>query len=279
MPDPSQLFSYFFSVGLDIMAAQLDTTSNAIRVQAGDSIKQQAFSSSAEWWQHSGFASIPSPPVAGSHGCQGIALKRSDRDIFFASRDVRAAEIYGSLKYGETVLYGTGADGNGVPRFLIKQDGSLTRYAQTGNTKAGDSIADAIGPTGWSVGTPWGAIALDENGLHIAMSGGGGLQIDTDGNVSLLGLTSVVVNGASVSLGAGATALSGVVLDDKLALVLAPLGAAFTALATALASPPEVTVWAAAAALVIPALEAIGAIFTSAAVPGTVASTSVTAGS
>jgi hypothetical protein len=232
--EPGSIFGYLFSVGLDVMAAQLDKTSNAIRVQAGDSVKQVVYSQSAEWWQQSGFASIPSPPTQGQHGCQVLGLKRSDRDIFFAARDVRAAAIYGSLNYGEFCVFATGADGGGTARFFGKQDGSLTRYCQTGNVSTGQSIADAISPTGWSLGTPWGACSLSSSGYQMALAGGAGVQCDPNGNVSLIGKT-MALNGQSVSLGAGPR--SGVATQTLMAGPLTDAVAATGVLAAAMTNP------------------------------------------
>src|SRR5579864_7438238 len=149
----SDVFSYLFDMGKDVLQAALDPTTKIIQAQLGDSTHPFTSSNQAEWWQHTGFASMPAPPTQGGPSCQVLMIKRSDFDIVFASRDTRAAAMYGTLKPGECAIFGTVGQG----RVLIKQNGAVVAFTTSDNTTSGQSQTMYHGPDGWRVVNQFGS--------------------------------------------------------------------------------------------------------------------------
>lgn len=184
MGAPSQSASE--SIGADILNATLDTTTGTLLFQTGDAISGQVESDRVESWQHAGFCSIPSNPVAGQSACQGIIRRRGDIDVCTNTRDTRGQAIYGNLKAGETCIYAGGHDGNSQGRVLIKDDGSVTLLTTNDNTKTGKVVALKIAPDGFTFTSPWGSFKFDASGFHLKTKAGpridmGGLDLSTTG--------------------------------------------------------------------------------------------------
>lgn len=197
--------SSLFDVGIDILKTVRSATTGLITAQTGDVVAKFANADVSEWWQHVGFASRPAVPTAGSASCQGVAIKRGDNDAIVATRDARGTSIYGSLSDGEACVYAPGAQG----RVLLKADGSVSLYTTSDNTSSGQSVILKVSPSAVAIGTPWGAITMDSNGIKLGAQGGAGIQLGADGTVTIIG-TSVALNGGSVSLGANATPVNSV---------------------------------------------------------------------
>lgn len=170
--DPSQIFSYLFAVGFDVLNLATDATTSVILAQTGDAIRGVVDSSADEWWQHVGFASKPSPATAGSSGCQGVAIRRANGNVIIASRDTRAANAAGNLKDGETCLYATGKTGTGQAKVALKQDGSVTSYTTQGNVPGGAAVYSSVTPDGFIWAGPFGKMTLDANGFHLVLASG-----------------------------------------------------------------------------------------------------------
>lgn len=218
--------SDLFYTGASVLSTVIDSATNTILAMLGDVVTESTDCDKADWWQHVGFASRPAKPVKGKSAAECFAVRCSDRDAVLASRDVRGQSIYGKLGDGETCIYAGGPDGKATGRVLVKADGSVTVYTQTGNTSAGNSIAFQVSPTGVSAGTPWGAMTFDSSGFQVATEGGAGIKIGNDGSVALMG-TSIAINGSSVSLGANAV----------LPVLWGPTGVAGTASTTIKVAP------------------------------------------
>lgn len=186
--------AHLLNIGFDVMAVVLDKVTHAIVAQIGDSTNAVVDSDRAEWWQHTGFASMPAAPTQGAASCQGIAIKHSDRDMVIASRDLRAASIYGNLKPGETCVYAA----TGAARTLYKANGSVVDYTTSDNTAGGTSISAALSPTGYSLVTPWGAITINSNGITLT-AGQASLTLTPDGVATLAG-TQVEVAGSVAAI-------------------------------------------------------------------------------
>lgn len=170
--DFAQAFSYLFAVGFDILNLATDATTSVILAQTGDAVRGVVDDSAAEWWQHVGFASKPSPATSGSSGCQGVAIRRANGNVIIASRDTRAANAAGNLKDGETCLYATGIDGKGQAKVALKQDGSVTNYTTAGNVPGGAAIYASVTPDGFVWAGPFGKMTLDANGFHLVLASG-----------------------------------------------------------------------------------------------------------
>src|ERR1019366_2719984 len=100
-----EIFGRLFDVGLDLLASTLDPSTGTITAQLGDVTKDRADSDSAElWFGAPGLVARPALPTQGQASCQCIALKRSDHDLAFAYRDLRASSIHGNLASGEFCL-------------------------------------------------------------------------------------------------------------------------------------------------------------------------------
>ena len=191
--------SGLFDIGVDILKTVRSLATGLITAQTGDSVTKTTNGDNAEWWQHVGFVSRPAVPTAGQAACQAVVIKRSDNDAIVATRDARGSSIYGSLADGESCLYAPGAQG----RVLLKADGSVNIYTTSDNTSSGQSVILTVASGAVSIGTPWGAFIMDSGGIRMG-AGSAGLQIGSDGTVTIIG-TKIALNGGSVSLGANAS--------------------------------------------------------------------------
>jgi len=206
--------SYPIDFGYDVLSTNVNGTNGVISAQIGDSVTEDVRGDNAEWWQHVGFASRPSNPVSGKAACQVISLESTDRDICFASRDNRIANIYGSLSPGETCLYAAGPNATGTNRFLQKDNGTVstqTMLCQVGNQSSGKPVivqisSDDGGKITMAAGEN-GAISIDSTGIKFTTPGK--LQFGGSDDFAIVGNT-VTLNGGNVQLGANPT--EGVVL-------------------------------------------------------------------
>jgi hypothetical protein len=127
------------SIGLDVLKTSLSKATNLITAQLGDVVSSEALSDDASWWQHVGFASRPRKPTPGKSSAQVVVVTRSDHDAVIASRDARAAAIYGQLDDGETAVFAS-VDGGAIIVFDKNGGATLT----SGDIKLGDSDAKAV---------------------------------------------------------------------------------------------------------------------------------------
>lgn len=202
-----------FLFGEDILSTQIDAVTNLITAQIGDVQVSQAASSQNEWWQHVGFASRPAIPVAGQSAAQCLAIRQTDRDVIFASRDSRGASIVGNLGDGETCIYSSAGQG----KVLFKANGVVAFQTTDDNTATGNAIGLKISPTeGLVFVSPWGDLSFGPNGLRIRHSSGFEIR-----GVGLSGLSLGPISIGSVIKIKGAT----VVLDASSVLVGPAAGA------------------------------------------------------
>lgn len=106
-------------IGADILASKVGAN-GVITVQIGDSTNEEVRCDGAEWWQHVGFASLPSNATKEGASAQAIAIEQSDFDVVVASRDTRNASRASALGPGETLLYASGPEGSGSPQVYLK---------------------------------------------------------------------------------------------------------------------------------------------------------------
>ncbi len=179
-----------FQIGVDILKSTVDAVTNKILFQTGDVGGETTDTDNVESWQHVGFASRPSVPVAGKQAAQAVVIRRGDHDISIASQDLRGLETYGNLKDGETCVYAPGADGNSQGRVIIKADGSVSLYTTDSNTSAGNMVCLRISPTGGLEFTSqWGSMVFDQTGFHVRTQAGPRLDM---GGISLPGVPEAV---------------------------------------------------------------------------------------
>ena len=183
----SEIFGFLFDLGVDVLSSTLDKETNVITVQLGDVQKGVADSNSAEWWQHAGFCSNPAPPTAGNSACQALVLKRSDRDIVFATSDKRASKIYAQLQPGETCVYAT----KGMARTFYKANGAVVLYTTSDNTESGKSISLYFGPDKVQLAHQYGSFTLDSNGWSIS-AGQAALFLLKSGTAKLTGKKAIL---------------------------------------------------------------------------------------
>jgi hypothetical protein len=222
-----------FFVGQDILYSEASVDKkNTILVQTGNATVDEANStggSPAEWWQHVGFASRPSPVSSSgknADAAQGIVINRSDFDIVVASRDTRYQSIYGSLKPGETCLYSTGSEGKSQARILLKDNGSINLFTSAGNATGGAGMGIFVDPAGSiTMATPSKcALMLSDDGAKL-FSPKGAVQI-TDASTKISSTGKVLISAPAIVLG-GPAAMPVATLTDITALA--------TAITTALA--------------------------------------------
>jgi len=202
-----------FRIGVDVLRTTVSAKTKAVLAQIGDTTDTGQADGDAvagltetddvEWWQHVGYVSRPSKADAGVQSCQALVIRDSKNDVCFSSRDLRGLELAGSLREGETCVYGPGADGKAQGRMLIKDNGNVTLYTTKGNTATGTSVTIQCNADGTIyLASEFGALSIDSSAVKIAHVSGAGAQIDSSG-VALLG-KSLALNGSSVALGNGA---------------------------------------------------------------------------
>lgn len=137
-------------IGHDVLGTSINAN-GAISAQIGDSVASESVAENAEWYQHVGFASRPSKAEPGKSACQVLSTERTDRDICYASRDLRGTSLYGALGEGETCLYANGPRGAGTGLLTLQDDGStatITMGVKQGNTSAGAPTTIVISSDG-----------------------------------------------------------------------------------------------------------------------------------
>jgi len=210
-----------FQVGVSILNTVVDKVTGTIMALTGDARAAVSEASEAEWWQQIGFASRPSNPTPTNTEAQGICgetlvMRRGDRDICFASRDIRGQLLSGNLGPGETILYAGGATGTGQARVVLKSNGVVGLMTTDSNTAGGNAVALTLGPTSLNFTAPWGSIRFDASGIHLLTAAGPRLDF---GGISIPGIPSsvsgpltgyfnvtspvITLNGSIVNLGPG----------------------------------------------------------------------------
>lgn len=192
-----------FQVGVDILKTTIVSATKRILAQTGSVVGKTVDSDNVEWWQHVGFASRPTKPVAGKAAAQGFVVRDGSHDVIIASQDDRGRALYGALDDGETCVYAAGADGNSQGRILLKKDGGVTVYTTKGNTASGTSVAIQANPDGSiNLASEYGAIQISSSGITCIATSGAGFKADASG-FTIIG-TQLGLNAGTVSLGAGA---------------------------------------------------------------------------
>jgi hypothetical protein len=196
----------------DVLGTERDETTGTLLAQLGDVQGEQATSQAAEIWQPNGFASRPAAPTAGKAAAQAVVLQSGGRDVCVAMRDIRAQAMYGSLEAGDTAVYAT----DGMARALFKADGSVTLLTTTDNTDTGTTVSLRISGDGFVFSAPWGGFAFTAEGFQAFTQSnstppvfGGSLELKTDGTCAVTG-SMTAINTSQVTLGIGATAVTGV---------------------------------------------------------------------
>lgn len=208
-----------FHIGMNVLSTAVDAVTGTILAQLGSVTDgDYAYSDGAEWYQHVGFASLPSDPIGGKSAAECIAIKGT-RDAIIASRDIRGQAIYGNIKPGETCLYAGGTDGKSQGRVLIKDNGSVTIYTTDKNTVEGQAVYLRVAPDGLSFIAPWGTMTFDSTGFHLRTNAGpridlGGIVLPSSiplpekllselGTYATISAGSVKLAGSTVMLGVG----------------------------------------------------------------------------
>jgi len=130
-------------IGHDVLGTSINSKNGAISAQIGDSVSSESVAEEAEWIQHVGFASRPSKAEPGKSSCQVLSMERTDRDVCFASRDLRGTTIYGALGEGETCIYANGPNGQGTGIVSLRDDGSsatISMQVKQGNASNGAAV-------------------------------------------------------------------------------------------------------------------------------------------
>lgn len=173
---PATSLSSLLIIGKDILGTQLNTR-GSISAQIGDSVTGDAESNDCAYWQQVGFASRPSDAQSGKSSAQCLAFEQGDRDIIFATKDIRGQEIYGNLSAGETVMYAPGADGEGQAKVSLKGDGSVTLFTTDDNTSDGNGVYLRLDKNALSFIAPWGRMVFDKTGFHVEIQNGASLDL------------------------------------------------------------------------------------------------------
>jgi hypothetical protein len=224
----AQAFGYLFDVGKDILFAGLDKATKTILCQLGDATNQVADSDQAELWQQPGFWSLPAPPTQGKPSCQAVVLKRSDRDIIIATRDLRSSAIYGNLKPGETCV---GAS-VGQARTLYKANGAVVHYTTQNNQAGGPGVSSYTGPDKIQLVIGACSITLDPTAGITISTGAAAITLDPSGNLKVMG-TQVGVQGSAVAIAGTVGTFLGRTPTAVTGVAYGPPGAGPVALASA----------------------------------------------
>jgi hypothetical protein len=194
------VFAQMFDVGRDILVTYLNAATNVILAQTGDSTGSVPDADAAEWWQHTGFWSRPALPTQGGSSCQGLIIKRGDRDVIYASRDTRNSSIYGKLGDGETCV---GAS-TGQARTIYKSDGSIHHVTTVGNTPGGTTfIVNQSSDGSFTIQAPAALFQIDATGKITLGNTKCGLTMDpATGKVLIFG-TIVQAQASGVAMVSG----------------------------------------------------------------------------
>lgn len=241
---PATSLKSIFDIGADVLGSARNSTNGSISVQIGDAVGKEVRCDNASWWQHVGFASRPAKAEDSKSSAQVLAIETGDRDICFASRDVRGQGIYGSLDTGETCVYAGGPNNTGCGRMLLKDNGTVSTISlltQKGNSQNGNPIVVQLSSAGQITlaNEDKGTIVLDQEGIKMATTGK--VQIGASGPVALIG-SSMALNAGAVSLGANAT--EGVMLSTQLLAWIAEVNTALKIIAGAAGQNPNPTITA-----------------------------------
>jgi hypothetical protein len=211
MPPPS--LSTLFAIGADILGTTVDAAKGTILAQMGSAFDNVVEANKAEWWQHVGFASRPSKPKAsgdpnqGAACCQGIAIRRTDHDIIFGSRDLRSLDVLKNLDHGESAIFAAGPNGTGQAGVYTKGSGAVVLATTDDNTKTGNAVFFKIAPTELRFESPYGKQWQDANGWHLRTWQGASIDVGGFGLPSPLNIGS-----SDISLSADRLALDAALL-------------------------------------------------------------------
>jgi hypothetical protein len=224
--------------GIGILNTRVDGVTGTVLAQTGDAASQTSEADDAEWWQHVGLISRPSNPKAGQTSAEGFTIRRGDRDIITASRDVRGQKLAGSLQPGETCIYAGGADGSAQARLLLKANGSCALYTAKGNAQGGQSVTVQINADGTIyLASPFGGISIDSSGIKLMSAAGTGAAVALTATGTQIGGLNLALNASSVALGStpgtGVATLAGM---TPLLTALNTFSAALTTYATGIQS-------------------------------------------
>lgn len=197
-------------IGNDVLSTALNTKNGAISAQLGDSVNGEKTADEAEWIQHVGFASRPAKAEPGKPACQVLSMERTDRDIVYASRDLRGTTIYGSLGEGETCVFANGPNGQGTGLVSLKDDGStatVTMSVKQGNTSGGSDVKISVASSGTiTIVTGSSTITVEQNGaitiegtsVSLGGSGGSPVVVDSGALLTWIGTVSTGLAGLGV---------------------------------------------------------------------------------
>jgi len=178
-------------IGTDVLSTALNSKNGAISAQLGDSVNGETTADGAEWIQHVGFASRPADAEPGKSACQVLSMERTDRDVCFASRDLRGTALYGALGTGETCVYAGGPRSTGTGLLTLKDDGTtatITMGVKQGNSSGGTPVQIEVKSDG-NITIETGSVTITINGqtggvsfeaTTISLGGVGGSPVVTD---------------------------------------------------------------------------------------------------
>ncbi len=210
--------------GVSVIGTTRDALTNTVLALLGSDTGKLTESSSAEWWQHTGFASRPAKPDPSVGGPQAVIVRGADVDACIASRDTRCHGLYASLDYGEFCVYAPGYDAKGQARVLGKANGNLAMYTRVGNDPAGAGMTVQLDAQNNAVtilnGLGFGLI-VDANGITLT-SGKASLTLGADGTVSLVGMGQTQIDGTTIVLGSKAVPVANAALHGPTGISGAP---------------------------------------------------------
>lgn len=230
MKDPS--LSTLIQIGVDVLNVTRDQNTGTPLAQIGDVVGQQVDSDRAVWYQHVGFVSTPTLPVAGQQAAQGVVVKRGADDAVIASRDLRGQALQGNMGAGEACVYAGGAAGNGQARVILRGDGTIAAITTDTNTAAGNTVYWRVTPKEERFHAPWGKRWLDASGYHVRHVGGAAFDLGAAGlpapfsafsSYALLQADMVRIDAAMLSLGRDTGNMQPVVLGTSLVAFLTQL--------------------------------------------------------
>lgn len=198
-------------IGHDVLGTSVNSTNGAISAQIGDSVSSESVAEDVEWIQHVGFASRPSRAEPGKSACQVLSMERTDRDVCFASRDLRGTTIYGALGEGETCIYANGPNGSGTGIVSLRDDGStatLSMQVKQGNASNGAPVKVEVksdGTVKLTAGTATltvdqaGTVTIEAPSVKLGSSGGTAICVNAAALQAWIGVVATGLNGLGVA--------------------------------------------------------------------------------
>lgn len=204
-------------VGKQYLGYSLGDANNSVLITLGDPLTGDTESSYAQLYQQVGFCSLPPNSVPGQPSAEVLTLiDGSNRQIVFGTRHVNSQALYANMNPGDSIMYGSGPDGNTKTR--IKANGTTQTCSMQTVDSDNKDVQFMVSPVGLSFYFSWGKFIIDSTGMHYTHATGAQFHVGSlnAGLVPGVGFNSyarlqadlIQIPGTAVQLGKSPTFMS-----------------------------------------------------------------------